>query len=81
MELETVTVNVSIQNFVAHVVSELVFHNMLEVSKKTMFIFPLNFNTVKHTFYTTMGDTRIEAMVWEKEVLGLRWDGLVHRLG
>ncbi|NWX08165.1 VMA5A protein, partial [Caloenas nicobarica] len=67
VELETVTVNVSIQDFVADVVSELVFRNMSQVSKETMFIFPLDFNTVVHTFYATMGDTRIEAMVWEKE--------------
>nr|XP_021139356.1 von Willebrand factor A domain-containing protein 5A isoform X5 [Columba livia] len=67
VELETVTVNVSIQDFVADVVSELVFRNMSQVSKETMFIFPLDFNTVVHTFYATMGDTRIEAMVLEKE--------------
>ncbi|XP_064896041.1 von Willebrand factor A domain-containing protein 5A isoform X3 [Columba livia] len=67
VELETVTVNVSIQDFVADVVSELVFRNMSQVSKETMFIFPLNFNTVVHTFYASMGDTRTEAMVLEKE--------------
>ncbi|KAK2518885.1 hypothetical protein Q9233_012290 [Columba guinea] len=67
VELETVTVTVSIQDFVADVVSELVFRNMSQVSKETMFIFPLDFNTVVHTFYATMGDTRIEAMVLEKE--------------
>ncbi|KGL96874.1 von Willebrand factor A domain-containing protein 5A, partial [Charadrius vociferus] len=67
MELETVTVNVTIQDFVADVVSELFFRNMQQVSKETMFIFPVDSSTVVHTFYATMGDTRIEAMLWEKE--------------
>ncbi|KFQ78875.1 von Willebrand factor A domain-containing protein 5A, partial [Phoenicopterus ruber ruber] len=67
MELETVTVNVTIQDFVADVVSELVFRNIQQVSHETMFIFPVDSNTVVHTFYATMGDTRIEAMLWEKE--------------
>ncbi|XP_074705495.1 von Willebrand factor A domain-containing protein 5A-like [Strix aluco] len=67
VELETVTVNVTIQDFVADVVSELFFRNVQQVSKETMFIFPVNSDTVVHTFYATMGDTRIEAMLWEKE--------------
>ncbi|NXN73099.1 VMA5A protein, partial [Himantopus himantopus] len=67
MELETVTVNVTIQDFVADVVSELFFRNMQQVSKEAMFIFPVDSNTVVHTFYATIGDTRIEAMLWEKE--------------
>ncbi|NXL54653.1 VMA5A protein, partial [Podilymbus podiceps] len=67
VELETVTVNVTIQDFVADVVSELVFRNTQQVSQESMFIFPVDSNTVVHTFYATMGDTRIEAMLWEKE--------------
>ncbi|NXI36612.1 VMA5A protein, partial [Galbula dea] len=67
VHLETVTVNVIIQDFVASVVSELSFHNTHQVSKETMFIFPVDSDTVVHTFYATMGDTRIEAMLWEKE--------------
>ncbi|KFR04634.1 von Willebrand factor A domain-containing protein 5A, partial [Nipponia nippon] len=67
VELETVTVNVTIQDFVADVVSELVFRNTQQVSWETMFIFPADSDTVVHTFYATMGDTRIEAMLWEKE--------------
>ncbi|KAM6042106.1 von Willebrand factor A domain-containing protein 5A-like [Chlamydotis macqueenii] len=67
VELETVTVNVTIQDFVADVVSELVFRNTQQVSKETVFIFPVDSDTVVHTFYATMGDTRIEAMLWEKE--------------
>ncbi|NWQ87262.1 VMA5A protein, partial [Burhinus bistriatus] len=67
VELETVTVNVTIQDFVADVVSELFFHNTQQVSKETMFIFPVDSDTVVHTFYATMGDTRIEAVLWEKE--------------
>lgn len=82
VELETLTVNVTIQDFVADVVSELVFRNTQPVSKETMFIFPVASDTVVHTFYATMGDTRIEAMLWEKEeVLGLQWEGMVCRLG
>lgn len=74
MELQTATVNVTIQDFVASVVSELVFRNMQQVSEETMFIFPVDSNTVVHTFCATMGDSRIEAMLWEKEeVLGLRF--------
>lgn len=81
VELETVTVNVTIQDFVADVVSELFFRNTQQVSKDTMFVFPVDSNTVVHTFYATIGDTRIEAMLWEKEeVLGLWWEG-VSRLG
>lgn len=72
MELESVTVNVTIQDFVADVVSELFFRNTHQVPKETMFVFPVDSDTVVHTFYATMGDTRIEAMLWEKEeVLGL----------
>ncbi|XP_072742234.1 LOW QUALITY PROTEIN: von Willebrand factor A domain-containing protein 5A-like [Ciconia boyciana] len=67
VELETVTVNVTIQDFVADVVSELLFRNTQQVSEETMFIFPVDSDTVVHTFYATMGDTRIEAMLWEKE--------------
>ncbi|NXG78069.1 VMA5A protein, partial [Baryphthengus martii] len=67
VELETVTVNVTIQDFLANVVSELVFRNKQQVSQGTMFIFPVDSDTVVHTFYATMGDTRIEAMLWEKE--------------
>ncbi|XP_009695509.1 PREDICTED: von Willebrand factor A domain-containing protein 5A, partial [Cariama cristata] len=67
VELETLTVNVTIQDFVADVVSELGFRNTQQVSKETMFIFPVDSNTVVHTFYATMGDARIEAMLWEKE--------------
>ncbi|NXK00646.1 VMA5A protein, partial [Corythaixoides concolor] len=67
VELETVTVNVTIQDFVADVVSELLFRNKQHVSRETVFIFPVNSGTVVHTFYATMGDTRIEAMLWEKE--------------
>ncbi|NXI58612.1 VMA5A protein, partial [Chloroceryle aenea] len=67
VELETVTVNVTIQDFVGSVVSELVFRNMQQVSKETMFIFPVDSDTVVHTFYATMGDSCIEAMLWEKE--------------
>uniref|UniRef100_A0A663DN88 VIT domain-containing protein n=1 Tax=Aquila chrysaetos chrysaetos TaxID=223781 RepID=A0A663DN88_AQUCH len=60
-------INVTIQDFVADVVSELFFRNVEPVSKETMFIFPVDSNTVVHSFYATMGDTRIEAMLWEKE--------------
>ncbi|NXN40150.1 VMA5A protein, partial [Rhinoptilus africanus] len=67
VELESVTVNVTIQDFVADVVSELFFRNTQQVPKETMFIFPVDPDTVVHTFYATMGDTRIEAMLWEKE--------------
>ncbi|NXA16459.1 VMA5A protein, partial [Sapayoa aenigma] len=67
VELETVTVNVTIQDFVADVASELVCRNMQQVSKETMFIFPVDSNTVVHTFHATMGDSCIEAMLWEKE--------------
>ncbi|XP_075579087.1 LOW QUALITY PROTEIN: von Willebrand factor A domain-containing protein 5A [Pelecanus crispus] len=67
VELEAVTVNVTIQDFVADVVSELFFRNMQQVSEETMFVFPVDSDTVVHTFYATMGDTRIEAMLWEKE--------------
>ncbi|KFM00318.1 von Willebrand factor A domain-containing protein 5A [Aptenodytes forsteri] len=67
VELETVTVNVTIQDFVADAVSELFFHNMQQVSKETMFISPVDSGTVVHTFCATMGDTCIEAMLWEKE--------------
>ncbi|XP_051625659.1 von Willebrand factor A domain-containing protein 5A-like [Manacus candei] len=67
VELETVTVNVTIQDFVADVVSELVFRNVQQVSKETMFIFPVDSNTVVDTFHATMGDSFIEAMLWEKE--------------
>lgn len=82
MELETMTVKVTIQDFVADVVSELFFRNTQQVSKEIMFIFPVDSDTVVHTFYATMGDTRIEAMLWEKEeVLGLWWEGVVRRLG
>lgn len=82
VELETVTVNVTIQDFVANVVSELFYRNTQQVSKETMFIFPVDSDTVVHSFHATMGDTRIEAMLWEKEeVLGLRWEGVVLGLG
>ncbi|NWU87250.1 VMA5A protein, partial [Onychorhynchus coronatus] len=67
VELETVTVNVTIQDFVADVVSELVFRNVQQVPKEIMFIFPVDSNTVVHTFHATMGDSCIEAMLWEKE--------------
>ncbi|NXE16064.1 VMA5A protein, partial [Lophotis ruficrista] len=67
VELETVTVNVTIQDFVADVVSELVFRNTEQFSMETVFIFPVDSDTVVHTFCATMGDTRIEAMLWEKE--------------
>ncbi|NXK20641.1 VMA5A protein, partial [Arenaria interpres] len=67
VELESVKVNVAIQDFVADVVSELFFRNTQQVSKEIMFIFPVDSDTVVHTFYATMGDTRIEAMLWEKE--------------
>ncbi|NXV39392.1 VMA5A protein, partial [Rissa tridactyla] len=67
MELESVIVNVTIQDFVADVVSELFFRNTHQVPKETMFVFPVDSDTVVHTFYATMGDTRIEAMLWEKE--------------
>ncbi|NWI50248.1 VMA5A protein, partial [Calyptomena viridis] len=67
VELETVTVNVTIQDFVADVVSELVCRNMQQVSKETMFIFPVDSNTVVHTFHATIGDSCIEAMLLEKE--------------
>ncbi|KFV16897.1 von Willebrand factor A domain-containing protein 5A, partial [Pterocles gutturalis] len=67
VELVTVTVNVTIQDCVADVLSELVYRNMQQVSKETMFIFPVDSGTVVHTFSATMGDTCIEAMLWEKE--------------
>ncbi|NXW51917.1 VMA5A protein, partial [Nyctiprogne leucopyga] len=67
VKLETATVNVTIQDFVADVVSELAFRNMQQVSREAMFIFPVNSDTVVHTFYAVMGDTYIEAMLWEKE--------------
>ncbi|XP_074023642.1 von Willebrand factor A domain-containing protein 5A-like [Numenius arquata] len=67
VELESVRVNVTIQDFVADVESELFFRNTQQVSKEMMFIFPVDSDTVVHTFYATMGDTRIEAMLWEKE--------------
>ncbi|KFO84533.1 von Willebrand factor A domain-containing protein 5A, partial [Buceros rhinoceros silvestris] len=66
LQLDAVTVNVTIQDFVASVVSELVFCND-QVSRDIMFLFPVDSHTVVHTFYATMGDTRIEAMLWEKE--------------
>ncbi|XP_010005579.1 PREDICTED: von Willebrand factor A domain-containing protein 5A-like [Chaetura pelagica] len=67
VDLKAVTVNVTIQDFVADVVSELLFCNRLQVSNKTVFVLPVDSNTVVHTFYATMGDTRVEAMLWEKE--------------
>ncbi|NWH77207.1 VMA5A protein, partial [Piaya cayana] len=67
VKLENATVNVTIQDFVADVVSKLVFRNTKEFSRQTMFVFPVDFDTVVHSFYATMGDTRIEAMLWEKE--------------
>ncbi|KFO70679.1 von Willebrand factor A domain-containing protein 5A, partial [Cuculus canorus] len=67
VKLENVTVNVTIQDFVADVVSELFFRNTQQFSRDIMFIFPLDSDTVVHSFYATTGDTRIEAMLWEKE--------------
>ncbi|NXC47615.1 VMA5A protein, partial [Penelope pileata] len=67
MELKFVTVNVTIQDFLADVVSELSFCNTQQISKEIMFIFPVDSDTIVHTFYATMGDTRIEAMLWDKE--------------
>ncbi|NWS78466.1 VMA5A protein, partial [Crotophaga sulcirostris] len=67
VKLKAVTVNVTIQDFVADVVSELFFCNTQQVSRQTMFIFPVDSDTVVHSFYATMGDTRIEATLWEKE--------------
>ncbi|NXI97532.1 VMA5A protein, partial [Psophia crepitans] len=67
VELESMAVKVTIQDFVADVASELFFRNTQQVSKEIMFIFPVDSDTVLHTFYATMGDTRIEAMLWEKE--------------
>ncbi|KFQ36225.1 von Willebrand factor A domain-containing protein 5A, partial [Mesitornis unicolor] len=78
VELETVAVNVTIQDFVTDVVSELYFRNVQQVSKETVFIFPVDSDTVVHTFYTTMGDTSIKAMLWEKEeALGLQWERML----
>lgn len=82
VKLETATVNVTIQDNVADVVSELFFRNVEPVSLETMFIFPVDSSTVVHSFYATMGDTRIEAMLCEKEeVLRLQWEGVVRGLG
>ncbi|NXI62295.1 VMA5A protein, partial [Anseranas semipalmata] len=67
MELESVTVNVTIQDFVADVVSELFFCNKQQISEEIMFVFPVDSDTVVHTFHATMGDTRIEAMLWDKQ--------------
>ncbi|KFP95442.1 von Willebrand factor A domain-containing protein 5A, partial [Haliaeetus albicilla] len=67
VDLETATINVTIQDFVADVVAELFFRNVEPVSQETVFIFPVDSNTVVHSFYATMGDTRIEAMLCEKE--------------
>ncbi|NXX97771.1 VMA5A protein, partial [Centropus bengalensis] len=67
VELETVTVNVTIQDFVADVGSELFYRNTQQVSREIMFIFPVDSNTFVHSFHATMGDTRIEAVLWEKE--------------
>ncbi|NWI92927.1 VMA5A protein, partial [Pitta sordida] len=67
VELEAVTVNVTIQDFVADVVSELVCRNTQQVSKEAMFVFPVDSNTIVHTFHATMGDSCIEAMLLEKE--------------
>ncbi|NXX12930.1 VMA5A protein, partial [Podargus strigoides] len=67
VELETVKVNVTIQDFVADVVSELFFRNTQQMSMEGMFVFPVDPDTVVHTFYATVGNTRIEAMLWEKE--------------
>ncbi|XP_021231613.1 von Willebrand factor A domain-containing protein 5A-like isoform X2 [Numida meleagris] len=67
MELESVTVNVIIQDFVADVVSELFFRNKQQISREIMFIFPVDSDTVVHNFHATMGDTRVEAMLWDKK--------------
>ncbi|NWX11446.1 VMA5A protein, partial [Aegotheles bennettii] len=67
VELEAVTVDVTIQDFVADVVSELLFRTRQPISNETIFIFPVDSSTVVHTFYATIEDTRIEAMLWEKE--------------
>nr|XP_047902409.1 von Willebrand factor A domain-containing protein 5A-like isoform X2 [Anser cygnoides] len=67
IELESVAVNVTIQDFVADVESKLFFRNKQQVSDEIMFIFPVHSDTVVYTFCATMGDTRIEAMLWDKE--------------
>lgn len=72
MELESVTVNVTIQDFVADVVSEMFFCNKQQISREIMFIFPVDSDTVVHTFHATMGDTRVEAMLWDKKEV-LQW--------
>ncbi|XP_068517186.1 von Willebrand factor A domain-containing protein 5A-like [Anas acuta] len=67
IQLESVAVNVNIQDFVADVESKLFFRNKQQVSEEIMFVFPVDPDTVVYTFYATMGDTRIEAMLWDKE--------------
>ncbi|XP_032058616.1 von Willebrand factor A domain-containing protein 5A-like isoform X3 [Aythya fuligula] len=67
IQLESVAVNVTIQDFVADVESKLFFRNKQQVSEEIMFVFPVDPDTVVYTFYATMGDTRIEAMLWDKE--------------
>ncbi|XP_031455854.1 von Willebrand factor A domain-containing protein 5A-like [Phasianus colchicus] len=67
MELESVTVNVTIQDFVADVVSEMFFCNKQQISREIMFIFPVDSDTVVHTFHATMGDTHVEAVLWDKK--------------
>ncbi|XP_035169311.1 LOW QUALITY PROTEIN: von Willebrand factor A domain-containing protein 5A-like [Oxyura jamaicensis] len=67
IQLESVAVNVTIQDFVADVESKLFFRNKQQVSEEIMFIFPVDSDTVVYTFYATMGDTRVEAMLWDKE--------------
>lgn len=72
MEMESMTVNVTIQDFVADVVSEMFFRNKQQISMEIMFLFPVDSDTVVHTFHATMGNTRVEAMLCDKkEVLQL----------
>ncbi|XP_032058620.1 von Willebrand factor A domain-containing protein 5A-like isoform X7 [Aythya fuligula] len=72
IQLESVAVNVTIQDFVADVESKLFFRNKQQVSEEIMFVFPVDPDTVVYTFYATMGDTRIEAMLWDKEEVSLK---------
>ncbi|XP_040546337.1 von Willebrand factor A domain-containing protein 5A isoform X4 [Gallus gallus] len=67
MEMESMTVNVTIQDFVADVVSEMFFRNKQQISMEIMFLFPVDSDTVVHTFHATMGNTRVEAMLCDKK--------------
>lgn len=66
MPLCSAVVDVAIQDYVADVVSELIYKNMSQTSREVLFVFPLGPHMAIYSFQAHSEEAKVQAMLQDE---------------